>query len=69
MPQYLLNHLLWERDILLIKFLGLLIIDKDKDTHVKVSPTHVKSFFSSSNVGNANRKSDIASRWLPTTAT
>ncbi len=41
----------------------------DKETSVKMSPTPVKSVVSSLNVGNANRKSDIGSHWLPTDTT
>ena len=50
----LLNRLLWAID---------------KDTHVKVLPTHVKSMVSSLVVGNANNKSKITSHWLPIAAT
>jgi len=41
----------------------------NKNTPMKVSATRVKSVISASNVGNANSKFDIASHWLPTTAT
>ena len=40
----------------------------DKETVLKVSPTHVKNVVSFLNVGDANSKSDIASHWLPTAA-
>ncbi len=39
----------------------------DKDTHVKASPTHLKSVIVSLNVGDASSKTDVASQWLPTT--
>ena len=41
----------------------------DKDTYVKVSPTPMKSLALSSNVGNANSKSDIDAHWFPTVVT
>jgi hypothetical protein len=41
----------------------------DKDTPVKVSPTPVKIVVLSSDVSNANNKSDIASHLIPTAAT
>ncbi len=40
----------------------------DKDTPIKVSPTHVKSVALSLTVDNANSKSEIASHWLPKAA-
>ena len=40
-----------------------------KETHVKMSPTDVKSVVPSLNVGNTNSKFDITSHWLPTSAT
>ncbi len=41
----------------------------DKATHVKGSPTPVKSVFSSVYAGSTSSKSEIASHWLPTATT
>jgi hypothetical protein len=39
----------------------------DKDTHVKVSSTHVHSVSSPIDVTNSTNQSDIAPHWLPST--
>jgi hypothetical protein len=38
----------------------------DKDTYVKVSPTHVKSVALPCNIDNTNNNSDSVAHWLPT---
>jgi hypothetical protein len=41
----------------------------DKDTSVKVSPTHVKSVVSTCDIDNINNKYNISDYWLPSAAT
>ena len=38
----------------------------DKETYVKLSPTHVASVALSCDIDNTNSKSDIVAHWLPT---